>query len=193
MNSVAKYLVAVLGIACLLGIVAWMHYYNKSTEQTGVEDSFQADLDKDVADLMAQVQVTRNYHYMLAYHYRHPILSLAILPPSWEILLTEMTVLIVTPDEIFLRKLGNGLTFAKARPAGLTSGLIRISKKAIQSFSVRNWKKWYFFGYFLTLKTRSQTYYLQVREQDRLDFSVGQFRKWKEERFMGLVTEDITF
>lgn len=189
MDSSVKCLVAVLGMICLLGIVAWMQYYNKSREQTRVTDSFQADLDRDVADLMAQMQVTRDYHYMLAYRYWHPVFSLAILPPSWEILLTKIVVLIVTPDEIFLRKLGNGLTFAKARPAGLSSGLIRISRKDIQSFSVRNWKKWYFFGYFLTLKTRSQTYYLQIREQDGLDFSVGQFKQW----FMGLVTEDITF
>ena len=125
--------------------------------------------------------------------YLHPLLNLAVFPPIFEILMTQIYVLVVTPDEVLLRKLGNGLNFTKARPAGLRQGLVRISRKDIQSFSIRNWKKWYFFGYFTTIKTASQTYYLQVREGQGMDSSTRQFRDWKTERFMGLVTEDATF
>lgn len=193
MNIGIRYLVAGLGILVLLAILAWMNYYNKASNQVESKDSFEENLERDVASLMRELGISGDYHYMVSYRYLHPLLNLAVFPPIFDILMTQIYILVVTPDEILLRRLGNGVNFTKARPAGLRQGLVRIARKDIQKFSVRNWKKWYFFGYFMTIKTASQTYYLQVREGQGMDSSARQFRDWKTERFMGLVTEDATF
>lgn len=192
MNISVRYLVAGLAVLVLLVILAWMNYYNKASGKAE-KDSFEENLERDVASLMRELGISGDYHYMVSYRYLHPLLNLAVFPPIFEILMTQIYVLVVTPDEILLRRLGNGVNFTKARPAGLRPGLVRIARKDIQKFSVRNWKKWYFFGYFMTIKTASQTYYLQVREGQGMDSSARQFRDWKTERFMGLVTEDATF
>lgn len=181
MNISVPYLVAALAVLVLLAIPAWMNYYNKASGQSESKDSFEENLERDVADLMKELGISGDYRYMISYRYLHPLFNLAIFPPIFYILVTQLYVLVVTPDEVLVRRLGNGLNFTKARPTGLRLGLVRMPKKDIQCFLVRNWKKWYFFGYFLTIKTTSQIYYLQVREgQEGMDGASRQFKDWKK-------------
>ena len=59
----------------------------------------------------------------------------------------------VTPDELLIRNLGNGMTFASEHHRDLRQGLIRIPKSEMKEFEIRNWKRVFIFGDFLTIKT----------------------------------------
>ena len=59
----------------------------------------------------------------------------------------------VTPDELLIRNLGNGMTFTSEHHRDLRQGLIRIPKSEMKEFEIRNWKRAFVFGDFLTIKT----------------------------------------
>ena len=59
----------------------------------------------------------------------------------------------VTPDELLIRNLGNGMTFTSEHHRDLRQGLIRIPKSEMKEFEIRNWERAFVFGDFLTIKT----------------------------------------
>ena len=140
--------------------------------------------------LYKQLGLGEEPHYFLAYRYLHPWFNLAILSPTVEIFLTKIALVMVTPDELLIRNLGNGMTFTSEHHRDLRQGLIRIPKSEMKEFEIRNWKRAFVFGDFLTIKTSQHSYYLQVRDDglQRKSFH-KHFSDLKRQDFLGLLTD----
>ena len=172
-----------------------MRYFNQKKEEAHSDVSFEARLDSEVKALYKQLGLGEEPHYFLAYRYLHPWFNLAILPPTVEIFLTKIALVMVTPDELLIRNLGNGMTFTSEHHRDLRQGLIRIPKSEMKEFEIRNWKRVFIFGDFLTIKTRQQSYYLQVRDDglQKGSLSTKHFSDLKRQDFLGLLTDKRTF
>ena len=164
MNYNLKYLLSGIFIIVFIGFLVWMRYVNQRKEEEHSDVSFEARLDSEVKALYKQLGLGEEPHYFLAYRYLHPWFNLAILPPTVEIFLTKIALVMVTPDELLIRNLGNGMTFISEHHRDLRQGLIRIPKSEMKEFEIRNWKRAFVFGDFLTIKTSQHSYYLQVRD-----------------------------
>ena len=99
-------------------------YFNQKKEGRAFGCVFEARLDSEVKTLYKQLGLGEEPHYFLAYRYLHPWFNLAILPPTVEILLTKIALVMVTPDELLIRNLGNGMTFTSEHHRDLRHGLI---------------------------------------------------------------------
>ena len=148
MNYNLKYILS--GIFALVFIVflVWMRYFNQRKEEEQSDVSFETRLDSEVKNLYKQLGLGEEPHYFLAYRYLHPWFNLAILPPAVEIFLTKIALVMVTPDELLIRNLGNGMTFTSEHHRDLRQGLIRIPKSEMKEFEIRNWKKNFCIGRF---------------------------------------------
>ncbi|MTW30926.1 hypothetical protein GM530_12475, partial [Streptococcus pneumoniae] len=111
MNYNLKYLLSGIFVLVFIGFLVWMRYFNQRKEEEHSDVSFEARLDSEVKTLYKQLGLGEEPHYFLAYRYLHPWFDLAILPPTVEIFLTKIALVMVTPDELLIRNLGNGLTF----------------------------------------------------------------------------------
>ena len=172
-----------------------MCYFNQKKEEAHSDVSFEARLDSEVKALYKQLGLGEEPQYFLAYRYLHPWFNLAILPPTVEIFLTKIALVMVTPDELLIRNLGNGMTFTSEHHRDLRQGLIRIPKSEMKEFEIRNWKRVFIFGDFLTIKTSQHSYYLQVRDDglQRGSLSTKHFSDLKRQDFLGLLTDKRTF
>ena len=111
MNYNLKYLLSGIFVLVFIGFLVWMRYFNQRKEEEHSDVSFEARLDSEVKALYKQLGLGEEPHYFLAYRYLHPWFNLAILPPTVEIFLTKIALVMVTPDELLIRNLGNGMTF----------------------------------------------------------------------------------
>ena len=111
MNYNLKYLLSGIFVLVFIGFLVWMRYVNQKKEEEHSDVSFEARLDSEVKNLYKQLGLGEEPHYFLAYRYLHPWFNLAILPPTVEIFLTKIALVMVTPDELLIRNLGNGMTF----------------------------------------------------------------------------------
>ena len=110
MNYNLKYLLSGIFILVFIGFLVWMRYFNQRKEEEHSDVSFEARLDSEVKTLYKQLGLGEEPNYFLAYRYLHPWFNLAILPPTVEILLTKIALVMVTSDELLIRNLGNGMT-----------------------------------------------------------------------------------
>lgn len=195
MNYNVKYLLSGIFIIVFIYFLVWMRYFNQRKEEEHSDVSFEARLDSEVKTLYKQLGLGEEPNYFLAYRYLHPWFNLAILPPTVEIFLTKIALVMVTPDELLIRNIGNGMTFTSEHHRDLRQGLIRIPKSEIKEFEIRNWKKFFVFGDFLTIKTSQHSYYLQVRDDglQKGSLSTKHFSDLKRQDFLGLLTDKRTF
>lgn len=195
MNYNLKYLLSGIFVLVFIGFLVWMSYFNQKKEEEHSDVSFEARLDSEVKTLYKQLGLGEEPHYFLVYRYLHPWFDLAILPPTVEIFLTKIALVMVTPDELLIRNLGNGMTFTSEHHRDLRQGLIRIPKSEMKEFEIRNWKRAFVFGDFLTIKTSQHSYYLQVRDDglQRGNLSTKHFSDLKRQDFLGLLTDKRTF
>lgn len=194
MNYNLKYLLSGIVVLVFIGFLVWMRYFNQRKEEEHSDVSFEARLDSEVKTLYKQLGLGEEPHYFLAYRYLHPWFDLAILPPTVEIFLTKIALVMVTPDELLIRNLGNGLTFTSEHHRDLRQGLIRIPKSEMKEFEIRNWKNFCIWR-FLTIKTSQHSYYLQVRDDglQKGSLSTKHFSDLKSQDFLGLLTDKRTF
>ena len=195
MNYNLKCLLSGLFSIVFIAFLVWMRYVNQKKEEEHSDVSFEARLDSEVKTLYKQLGLGEEPHYFLVYRYLHPWFDLAILPPTVEIFLTKIALVMVTPDELLIRNLGNGMTFTSEHHRDLRQGLIRIPKSEMKEFEIRNWKRAFVFGDFLTIKTSQHSYYLQVRDDglQRGNLSTKHFSDLKRQDFLGLLTDKRTF
>ena len=195
MNYNLKYILSGIFIIVFIGFLVWMSYFNQKKEAEHSDVSFEARLDSEVKNLYKQLGLGEESHYFLAYRYLHPWFNLSILPPTVEIFLTKIALVMVTPDELLIRNLGNGMTFTSEHHRDLRQGLIRIPKSEMKEFEIRNWKKIFVLGDFLTIKTSQHSYYLQVRDDGLQEGSLStkHFSDLKRQDFLGLLTNKRTF
>ena len=195
MNYNLKYFLSGIFVLVFIGFLVCMRYFNQRKEEEHSDVSFEARLDSEVKTLYKQLALSEEPHYFLAYRYLHPWFNLAILPPTVEIFLTKIALVMVTPDELLIRNLGNGMTFTSEHHRDLRQGLIRIPKSEMKEFETRNWKRAFVFGDFLTIKTNQHSYYLQVRDDglQKGSLSTKHFSDLKRQDFLGLLTDKRTF
>lgn len=195
MNYNLKYILSGIFILVFIGFLVWMRYFNQKKEEEHSDVSFEARLDSEVKTLYKQLGLGEEPHYFLAYRHLHPWFNLAILPPTVEIFLTKIALVMVTPDELLIRNLGNGMTFTSEHHRDLRQGLIRIPKSEMKEFEIRNWKRVFVLGDFLTIKTNQHSYYLQVRDDglQKGSLSTKHFSDLKRQDFLGLLTNKRTF
>ena len=72
-----------------------MRYFNQKKKEEHSDVSFEARLDSEVKALYKQLGLGEEPHYFLAYRYLHPWFDLAILPPTVEIFLTKIALVMV--------------------------------------------------------------------------------------------------
>ena len=180
MNYNLKYLLSGIFVLVFIGFLVWMRYVNQRKEEEHSDVSFEARLDSEVKTLYKQLGLGEEPHYFLAYRYLHPWFDLAILPPTVEIFLTKIALVMVTPSE---------------HHRDLRQGLIRIPKSEMKEFEIRNWKRVFVLGDFLTIKTSQHSYYLQVRDDglQKGSLSAKHFSDLKRQDFLGLLTDKRTF
>jgi len=181
MNYNVKYLLSGIFIIVFIGFLVWMRYFNQRKEEEHSDMSFEARLDSEVKTLYKQLGLGEEPHYFLA--------------STVEIFLTKIALVMVTPDELLIRNLGNGMTFTSEHHRDLRQGLIRIPKSEMKEFEIRNWKRVFIFGDFLTIKTSQHSYYLQVRDDglQKGSLSTKHFSDLKRQDFLGLLTDKRTF
>ena len=148
MNYNVKYLLSGIFIIVFIGFLVWMRYFNQKKEEAHSDVSFEARLDSEVKTLYKQLGLGEEPNYFLAYRYLHPWFNLAILPPTVEIFLTKIALVMVTPDELLIRNIGNGMTFTSEHHRDLRQGLIRIPKSEIKEFVDSQLEKVFILGDF---------------------------------------------
>ena len=105
MNYNLKYLLSGIFVLAFISFLVWMRYFNQRKEEAHSDVSFEARLDSEVKALYKQLGLGEEPQYFLAYRYLHPWFNLAILPPTVEIFLTKIALVMVTPDELLIRNI----------------------------------------------------------------------------------------
>ncbi|KXT74254.1 hypothetical protein STRDD10_01071 [Streptococcus sp. DD10] len=182
-----KYLLLVISILFILVFLVFVYYFKKYDGAS----PFEQRLDQDVHDFCNQLGIDYHDNYFIADSYIHPFLNLFIVQPIFQIFMTRVVLVIVTPDALFMRVIGNQITFANDKRRNLEEKLIRIPKSAIQQFDIQKWEKRFIVGYLVTVRTEGKSYYFHISENQLQGFnsSSRNFIKLKENHFLGLLTD----
>lgn len=131
-------------------------------------------------------------NYFLIYRYPRKIFGLPLFLLPWNNLMqsvmTSICLMVVTKDEVVIKKLSNGLSIWKLKKWNFDKQVLRIPKAAIKSFKMEDWDNG--MGLMLTLETADQTYYLEKAGMLANDFSTANFNNVRGNDFYGLLTED---
>lgn len=149
-------------------------------------------IEQQVINFISFLGIKPQNNYFTCYRYPYPILGLIPFKAITQALITKIDLLVFTPEELVIKRLGSGLSFVKLKEKDFNKDIILIQKSNIKKFEIKNWVvlgiDW---GYLLTVEA-DKKYYFHVAKTTGNDFSTENFFNLKQNNFFGLVTDNKT-
>lgn len=151
-----------------------------------------SEINQHVRNFIHYLGFTSQDNYFTCYKYPLPILGLIPVKPITTALITKINLLIFTPHEVIIKKIGSGFSLVDIKRNTFDKNVIRISKSQIKKFEIKEWVvfgiNW---GYLLTIEAERK-FYFHVAKTNGDDFSTVNFYNVKGNNFYGLITDDKT-
>ncbi|WP_256925942.1 hypothetical protein [Enterococcus faecium] len=149
-------------------------------------------LEEQIISFLKFLKVTPQNNYFTCYSYAHPVLNSFPFSPLIQGLITNIVLLVCTPDEIFVKKIGSGISLVKLKEEEYAKQIIHIPKSEIKFFEIKNYSPLRMdSGYLLTIESEKKHYY-HIAKVTGDDFSTRNFFEMKYQKFLGLLTADKT-
>ncbi|MFC0362816.1 hypothetical protein [Enterococcus canintestini] len=151
-----------------------------------------AKIEQQAIKFLSYLGIKSQSNFFTCYRYPLPILGIIPFKAVVQAMLVKVNLLVFTPNELVIKKVGSGFSLVKIKEKSFDRNVIRIPKKQIKRFEIKNWvvlgMSW---GYLMTIEA-DKTYYFNVAKTIGEDFSTRNFFNVKKNNFYGLVTEDKT-
>ncbi|HFK5937734.1 TPA: hypothetical protein ACGYUM_002137 [Enterococcus faecium] len=78
-------------------------------------------------------------YFTLSYSYAHPVLNSLPFNSLVQGLITNIVLLVCTPNEIFVKKIGSGISSVRLKEKEYTQKIIHIPKPEIKRFEIKDY------------------------------------------------------
>lgn len=149
-------------------------------------------LEQQVITFLKHLKIAPQNNYFTCYSYAHPILNVIPFNTLLQGLITKIVLLVCTPDEIIVKKIGSGVSLGNLREENFENNIIRIPKSKIKKFEIKDFTVLGMdSGYLLTIE-EDKKHYFHVAKITGNDFSTVNFLYLKQNNFFNLVTDNNT-
>ncbi|MGN3358988.1 hypothetical protein [Enterococcus faecium] len=96
-------------------------------------------LEEQIRLFLKFLKVKVQNNYFTCYSYAHPVLNSLPFNSLVQGLITNIVLLVCTPNEIFVKKIGSGISSVRLKEKEYTQKIIHIPKPEIKRFEIKDY------------------------------------------------------